>query len=279
MTLLERTRSRLHRAASVGLAFLRMGYLQSIAYPLGFFTEQAGALVPAVIYMFVGRLVQRSGPDVGGDYYTYVVTGLLVVQVMAAGVAGFTREIDLAVVRGNFEMLLVEPVPWKLLPFGMVLWPGVLAIGSTLVIGSVSTLLGAQFRLAGIPQALAVAALAMGAGLSLGILSASVKILAKRGDPILFIYMLGAQIFSGVYFPIDLIPSVLRPISWVIPHTYANVAMRKALMPQGAAIPGLSLSQALLALALFNIIGLTVGLWVYGRSMETGRKYGLLAGY
>jgi ABC-2 type transport system permease protein len=270
---------RLRRLWSVAVGFVRLGFLQSIAYPLGYISDQVGSVVPAITFLFVGRLVERSTPDVGGDFYSFVIVGLLVMQVMNAGVVGFPREIDHAVMRGHFEMLLVEPVPWRLLPFWIVLWPAVTAVLSVGLIVVVAILLGADFRLAGLPIAVVTAFLAIVAGLTLGILSSSLKVLAKRGDPVLFFVTLGAQVLSGVFFPVGILPLPLRVASFLLPHTHAIVAARRALLPAGAALPGLGLGQSLLALLAFDIIGICLAVWLFGRSMETGRRYGLLAGY
>jgi hypothetical protein len=36
---------------------------------------------------------------------------------------------------------------------------------------------------------------------------------------------------------------------------------------------------AVLALAIFNIVVMTLGLWLFSRSLEYGRKMGMLSGY
>ena len=41
----------------------------------------------------------------------------------------------------------------------------------------------------------------------------------------------------------------------------------------------ISFGTAVLALAVFNIIAFTTGLWLFSRSLEYGRKMGVLSGY
>lgn len=279
MSAVARLRGSIGRALSIGGAFFRLGVLQSMAYPLGLFTEQAGALVPAVTFLFIQPLIRDDAPGVAADYYTYVIVGLLVIQITTAGLMGFSREVDVAVLRGHFETFLVEPVPWKLLPFGMVLWPAALGVSTALLIALVASLLGARFHLPGLPIAIVTTVLSLGAGLVLGLLSAALKVLAKRGDPVLFIITLGAQVLSGIFYPISNLPTSLQAVSWILPHTYSAVAMRRALMPLGSEIAGPTLGQALGGLLVFDIVGLAVALWVFNRAMETGREYGLLASY
>jgi ABC-2 type transport system permease protein len=270
---------RIRRAAEVSGAFLRLGIQDSIAYPLAFAISQMGAVIPALIYFFVAKLVDRSGPNVGGDYYTFVIVGLVGVEILNAGLRSFSNEIDRAVRLGWFEMILVEPVRWSLLPFGMSQWPAVQSVIRSLLILSVSAGLGAQLDLSGLAPSVWVLMLGLAGGLAIGIMSAALKVLAKSGDPILFVYSLAAQILSGVYFPIELLPGWVRSASWLIPHTYVVAALRRLLMVGGDRLLGMELPQALLSLAAFSALALPLALWLYIRAMEYGRKLGVLSGY
>jgi ABC-2 type transport system permease protein len=269
------------RALATAAAFLRIGYLSSISYPLGFFIEQLQGVVPAIVFFFVTDVFgdRASSPAVGGDYYTFAVIGIFSLQVISAGLRGFSAELDTALHRGNFEMLLVEPVRWRLLPFGMSLWPTVVGLFAGSIVLVVAALLGADFRWEGFLLAVPVIILGITAGLAVAILSGAIKILAKKGDPIIFLYSLSAQIFSGAYFPIDNLPGFLQPLRWLVPHTYAIDALRRVLMPGGDTVSGLTAGEAITGLLVFNLVLYPLGLWLFGRGMETGRKYGLLGGY
>lgn len=262
----------------VAEAFLRLGYQQAISYPLSFVSGQLSTLLPAVIYFFVAKMLRGQGPEVGFDYFTFVILGLIGVRVMDAGLRGFSHELDTAIQRGWLEMFLTEPVRWRFLPFAMSLWPTVIALSGAVVIWGVSVILGANYVLTGLPIAILVGVLGLLAGLAIGTMAGSVKVLAKSGDPFLLLYSLIAQVFSGVYFTIDVMPAPLRAISWVIPQTYVNLALRKALMPRSEGISGSTL-QSLLVLAAFVVVLYPLSLWVYGRALGYGRKLGVLSGY
>jgi ABC-2 type transport system permease protein len=62
----------------------------------------------------------------------------------------------------------------------------------------------------------------------------------------------GIQIFlSGVFWPIDQLPAILRPISYILPLTYANDALR-AVMLKGADLAGIAWELA--ALLIFMVL-------------------------
>ncbi len=271
--------SRLRRALGVMWAFLRLGWLSAIAYPLNFALSYVSVLLPAVIYFFVAKLVDDSGPQLGGDYYTYVVVGLVGAQVLDAGLRTLSIQVQLAINRGWFEMILVEPIRWRLIPFGLVQWPIVRILVGIMVLLTASAFLGAEYRAAGIPAAILIVVLGLSAGLTIGILSTGLKVLAKAGDPLLTLYMLAAQLLAGTFFPIEILPSWLRPVSWMLPHTHVISSLRRALMPQGESLPGLELGPTILILIGFNVIFMPLAVWLFGRGLEYGRKLGVLSGY
>lgn len=260
-------------------AFSAMGFRTATAYPANFALSQIQPLFQVLVFFFVAKLVSRSGPSVGGDYFTFVVIGWAGIQMLQAGLNSFSAEVNSAVQQGRFEMLLVEPTRWRLLPFGLVQWPVIQRSAAVLILLLVSTTLGADYRLAALPTAIAVLALGVLASLAIGILSGSVVVLAKRGDPVLTLYGIAASLLSGALFPVELLPTWLRALSWLLPQTYVIAALRRVLMPQGDLLPGASLGEAVLGLGAFILIGLPIAVWIFGRAMESGRRLGVLSGY
>lgn len=266
------------RSIQVNRAFFRMGWLNVTSYPLAFATTQISVLWPIAMYAFVARLVEDT-PAVGGDYYTYVIIGLVSLKLLDGSLSGFGTMLDYEIQAGRLEALLVEPIRWRLLPFGIVQFQFLMRVITTGMIVLVALTFGATFRFAGLPMALLVLMLGSASTLAVGILGASVKLLSKRSDPLLTFYTLAASLLSGVYFPVEHLPGFLRPLAYAIPHTYVNIALRKLLMPQGDTLPGMTVSNAVLSLVVLCIILYPISLWIYGRSLEYGRRLGLLAGY
>jgi ABC-2 type transport system permease protein len=260
-------------------AFLRMDWLITRAYPMAFVVMELQTVVPFVIYYFVAGLVGADGPNVGGDYYTFVVLGLIGSQFIGAGLLGLGSALVRAVQEGRFEMLLIEPVRWRLLPFALIQWPIALQAVSSLLSILVALLLGAEFRWAGLPAAILVLALGTGAGVAVSVVAAGIRVLAKQGDPILGVYVVLAQVFSGVYFPVSSLPPLVRPIAALLPNTYVIASLRRVLMPEGAQLSGPTLETSIIVLAVFNIAVFPAGIWLFGRSMQYGRRMGVLGGY
>lgn len=267
------------RSVQVAGGFLRMGWLKSLSYPLAFAVSQIQSALELCIYYFIAQLVGRSGPAVGNDYYSFVVVGVLGALILSGGLQDFILELDESIQQGRLEMLLVEPVPWTLLPFGIAQWPIFIRTLNALIMVALSLVLGAHFRVVGVPLVIPVLLLGLSASLAIGMVAASVKILSKRADPIMTIYTIGSSVLSGVFFPVDVLPKFLRELSVFIPQTHVLSALRKSLLPDGAGITGPSVGQALTALVLFNIVLYPISFWLLSRSLNYGRKMGLLSGY
>jgi ABC-type multidrug transport system permease subunit len=89
---------------------------------------------------------------------------------------------------------------------------------------------------------------------------------------------MAASLLGGALFSVDQLPSWLQPLAYAIPHTYVINASRAVLMedPGTFVIP---FNTAVLALLIFNVVVLAGGLWLFSRSLEYGRKMGMLSGY
>lgn len=271
--------TRARRAVRIALAFLRMGFLLEISYPLAFFLNQLHLFVPVFTYYFVASLVETQGPEVAGDYFTFVVIGLAVTRLLIAALHDLSYELDQVIQQGRLEMLLVEPMPWRALPFGLVQWPLIVRLCGVSVLVLVTLPLGAHYKLTGVPAALFVTLLGALASLVVETIAMSVKVISKRSDPILALYSMAGNVLSGVFFPVELLPGPLRSVSTLLPQTYALAGTRELLMPNGSQLPGPSALHSTVALLVFCAVLLPFSLWLLGRALDAARRIGVLGGY
>jgi ABC-2 type transport system permease protein len=254
-----------------------MDIIEDISYPMSLVLSELGTVLPILVSFFIGELV-GSTVATGNDYFTFAVLGLAVTAVLQGALGGFGGSLQRALNRGTLETLLVEPVPWTFLPFAMNLWRimmGVLEGGLILALGAV---LGADYNLSGAGAFLVLLLLGVLANTAIGIISAAILVLSKRSKPFLTLYGMAASLLAGSVFGVSQLPDWLQTLSWAIPHTYVINASRAVLMddPGSFVIP---FDTAVLALAIFNIVVMTLGLWLFSRSLEYGRKMGMLSGY
>lgn len=111
---------------------------------------------------------------------------------------------------------------------------------------------------------------------SLGILSASFAVVFKRGDPFALLLGTGAALFSGVFFPIEMLGEGLQKVSHLLPTTYGVSAIRSVLIT-GATFE--EVSGQIFSLCLFLLVLLPFSLWVFSRAVRRAKREGSLIQY
>ncbi len=267
------------RISQVTGAFMWLGITESIAYPLVLILQTfLSPISVPIIYLFVSKLVD-SGADVGNDYYTFVIIGFTTTTALAGGLGAFSHAVDSAIQQGRFETFLVQPISWYTLPFALAAWPIVLRVATGGAVLGIGLILGARIDASGLPAALLLLALGVACTHAIGILAASVRLLSKKADPVVTIYTLASSILSGAMFPVELLPPGVRLLAYLLPHTYVIAAIRRILMPEGDAVSGPSMGVSIVVLVAGAVVLYTVCLRIFGRSLDFGRRYGVLGGY
>jgi ABC-2 type transport system permease protein len=113
---------------------------------------------------------------------------------------------------------------------------------------------------------------------AIGIMSAAVLMLTLKSQPILNVYSMLAGLLAGSVFSVSQLPDWLRPLSWLIPHTYVINGSREMLMKDPGAF-AIEPTTAFLVLAGFSVVVFPLGMWAFRRSLEVARKMGMLSGY
>jgi len=271
------TETRRAGLGSVAGAFLRMDSVEDISYPLSLLLSQLSIIIPVFITFFVGELVGES-PEIGDDYFTFAIIGMTVSTILGAALSGFGGSLQRAQNRGTFETLLVEPVPWTVLPFAMNLWRIILGVWGGTLIFILGMLLGANYVLSGLLEFIVLLVLGVFASMGIGVVSASLMVLAKRGQPLLTLYGMASSLLAGAVFSVNQLPPFLKALSWLIPHTYVINSARAVLMDDPGTF-SIEFSTAVMALLIFNVVIFVGGLWLFTRSLQYARKMGMLSGY
>jgi ABC-2 type transport system permease protein len=111
---------------------------------------------------------------------------------------------------------------------------------------------------------------------SLGILSASFAMVFKKGDPIGMLLGTGTAVFSGVFFPPQLLPEIMQNISKILPATYGLAAIRGVLIDDN----GLNEARGpIITLLTFLAVLLPISLWVFSRAVRRAKREGSLIQY
>ena len=273
----KRRRSPNRPTPSIAVAFLRMEFIEEVSYPMSLVLSELGTILPVLVSFFIGELVGESA-DVGGDYFTFAVLGLAITAVLSGALGGFGGSLQRALNRGSLETLLVEPVPWTYLPFAMNLWRIIMGVLEGGIILAMGALLGAEYLPTGWWQFAVLLVLGILACTAIGIVSAAILILSKRSKPFLTLYGMAASLLAGSVFSVSQLPALAADAGLGDPpHLRHQRQPRRA--HGGPGLVRIPFNSAVIALLIFNVVVMTIGLWMFCRSLEYGRKMGMLSGY
>lgn len=115
----------------------------------------------------------------------------------------------------------------------------------------------------------------------LGILSASFAMVFKRGDPFAILLGAGTALFSGVFFPKEMLQEAFgetggKAIAYINPSTHGLDGIR------GILIQGKTLSELetpLVTLLTFLAVLLPFSVWVFSRAVKRAKREGSLIQY
>lgn len=194
----------------------------------------------------LGSFVDRSGGLPGGvPYASFLAPGLLAAQGMQTAAFESTYPIMGRIVWDRiYAAMLATPIGVRDIVLGQFAWIGVRLLLVTSVFFGVMV----TFGLARSP----IAVLAIGAATLTGLAFAA-PIMAftatQRNDQgFNAIFRFGITplfLFSGTFFPVERLPTVLQPIAWLTP-TYHGVALARDLSLGTATLPGVLVHLAVL---------------------------------
>jgi ABC-2 type transport system permease protein len=264
-------RSRLRKVVDTFDAYLRIDLVEERMFPASAALRFVAVAFPVLLYYF-----QSTFLHLGVDRFMFMLIGTAVTVGLQDALTGLTSRLQFAQERGTLETYLVEPVPWALIPIAMNVWRSVSGGMLAGVMVACGCLLGAPVQWRALPLAVLVLVLGIAACNAVGTLAASFLILFKRGEPIIMMYGLAAGVLGGALFPISVLPPWIRWVSYLIPHSYVISAERQLLMPDPLG-GGTSPATSIAILVAFCVVTFTVGLFLFDRSLNLARRWGILS--
>lgn len=204
------------------------------------------------------------------------ITGLAVLNYFMTGFSSLANAIRSEQMQGTLESVLLSPISVPTVVVASSAWDFVLATFNSFLYLFFGWLFfdvhfQGNFLLALLFLVLTTLVLAC-----IGILSASFAMVFKRGDPFGILLGTGSALFSGVFFPTQLLGSGFRSVSRILPPTYGLDGIRRVLIEgQGFA----EVREPLITLLVFLAVLLPFSLWVFGRAVRRAKREGSLIQY
>lgn len=265
----------------VFLAFVTREARTIAGYRIAFALRGAAFALTVLALAFLSRLVgAATNPHLvayGGDYLSFAVVGLVVMDLQQVGVTNLAQRVRMAQLLGVMEAEMATPTPtWIILSVGPLYEYAVAIVRSGLYLLLAIVLFGVRFPRANLWTVTAAAPLVVAAFVGLGLLSAATSMLVRRTNPVAILLASASMLLSGVAYPVSVLPDWLRSAGRLLPLTHALELVRAGLL-RGAS-PG-EVGGHMVALAVFAGVLCPVGVAVFVYALRRARIDGSLTHY
>lgn len=261
-------------------AFPRRDLHAALSYRTAFVSDLLGMVVQAVVLGLVAQLIDPDilptyeGRPVG--YLEFVITGLTVGGLVQLGMGKLTSVIRGEQLMGTLESVYASPTTSLTIQLGSVVYDLVyVPLRTAFLLGFATLALGVTFAWSSLGPAVAVMVAMLPAAWGLGLVSAGATMTFRRGFGVgLIATVLGLA--SGVYIPLDILPTWLQRIGEVNPIAIALEGVRTALIGGGRWSEVAPFIPPLLAI---SVVSLGVGSAVFALALRRERRVGTLGQY
>jgi len=171
------------------------------------------------------------------------------------------------------EDIMVTPTKLWTIVLGSSIWP----LSSNLIVAVVylavgSTIFGINVQI-DIPATLLLMSLGLSAMIAFGLLSTSILVLTKQGEPLSWALGVLTGLFGNTFFPPEVMPLQLRTISYCLPQYYFFTSIRFVMSGRGISSV---IGHMTVLLAMCSIL-VPLGCYAYDKSIKIAKRRGSLS--
>ena len=265
--------------AGLVFAFVRRDFFIATSYKFNFLFQLGAGIFALAIFYYLSLIMDSNASRMmvarfQTDYFSYVLIGLAGAGFLHTGLTGFSDGLRTGMTEGSLEMTFscpVRPVMVLLLPCIWAFFFDALKMLVLITFGSL--LFGAHLEKANFIGGIAVVIGMVTSYSVFGIISASIIMVLKKGDPINVAFAAVATLVSGAFFSTEFLPSWLGIVAKLLPMTYAYEALRKTLL-LGTGTVGVL--PELIMLAGFSVVGLPIAIIAASVAITKSKRDGTL---
>jgi ABC-2 type transport system permease protein len=266
---------------SILRAFLVRDYHIETSYRISLLVSIGGLFFNVLVFYylseFIGTAANPSLDEINSNYFSFVLIGVAFAGYFGVGLTSFSRALRLAQTTGTLEAMMMTPTSIPVIIVGSAAWSYVFTTFRVFVylfLGIV--FFGVSFAGANYAAAAAGLLLSIISFASIGIISASIIMVIKRGDAITTLIASLANLVGGVFYPVSILPLGLQLVAKLLPLTYALRVMRESLL---AGASWHELAPDLVALVVFCVVLFPISLLAFRLAVQRAQLEGTLAHY
>lgn len=236
------------------VALLVRDFTVFVSYRSRVITLFTAPITSVTLFYFISKLVGGGEFSRPGEYFAFVVIGLVGMDMLASTVVTTPSTLRMELVAGTWEHIVLSPLGPIRAVCGMMAWPAVLGLTSALfTILTARIIFGMDVLLPDALVAAPVGVLGAMAFAAFGIFSVAGILIVKQSLAGVSAILTAMTIVGGALFPVSLLPSWIRWASEVQPITPALDLTRHFIA--GAPI------ESGVAVAAAKLVGFTVVLF------------------
>jgi ABC-2 type transport system permease protein len=277
VTRFDTLRTKVLERLSTAAAFIKRDFKIAISYRLQFIFQFLQTFFSIAVIYFIGQLLKDGGKGwmlkaYGSDYFSFALIGLAINSYLRTGLVTLTTDIRQAMNQGTLEAMCAAPIGYTWLIMCSALWQFIFETVRVVCCFVMAVcIFGMRLPHANWPCAVLTLVLTIPTFLMLGTMSCSILVVAKKGDPVNWIFSSVGALLAGTMFPVSVLPTWLQYISRYVPLTHSLEALRKSLLT-GAGIG--QVAGSLLALFGFIVVLIPVTIFVCTMCMRWAKKNG-----
>lgn len=265
-------------------AFIIRDFHLALSYRVEFFIKIIWILGITTTFFFISRLFANLPMRQYAQWQDPLaawLTGMAMLNYFLVGFSALANSIRQEQMQGTLESVLLTPINVPGIVVSSSAWSYVEAtFNSFLYLFFGWAFFNVQYK-GSYLLALAFLVLTTSVLACLGILSASFTMAFKRGDPFAILLGAGTALFSGVFFPKEMLSEALGDtagyaVAFINPSTHGLEGIRSVLI-QGKGLA--EVQRPLYTLLTFLVILLPFSLWVFGRAIKRAKREGSLIQY
>jgi ABC-2 type transport system permease protein len=262
-------------------AFVRRDFLVAWSYRLPFIGDWIGLALQAFTFYFVGLMVDPSTlPSFGGEpttYMEFVAVGIAISAFMTLALGRVAVGMQQEQFAGTLESLLMTPTSPATVQLGAVVYDLIyIPIRTAVFLVIIALAFGLDFYASGLIPALVVLVAFIPFVWGLGVASAGATLTFRRGSGIVGLASTVLIIFSGAYYPLDVLPQWVASLAELNPITIAVDGMREPLLG-GTGWEGVG--RAVAILVPLSIASVFLGAVAFRAALRRERRQGTLGLY
>lgn len=194
------------------------------------------------------------------NYFEFVAPGIMSMVVLTAVLTGLGASVSRERETGTLDGILIAPVSRLSIILGKAMAQAIRGLFQGIIVLLLSIIFFGVTINGSILLVLLILLLGIFSFVGLGILISAMAAEQETATQLLFMFQFPMMFLSGVFFPIQQMPTVMQYISRIIPLTYAIEAMRKVMILGGGFA---AVQNDILVLLVFGGVTLAVAVPVF----------------